>query len=95
MLLLLLDHDTVLFVAVFGETVALSVAHVPVSRVKQFLFNDTFSTQIDGSVTVTVQVANLLLSFTAYALIVAVPTAFAVTRPLLSTVATEVLLLSQ
>ena len=86
---LLLVQVTVLLVVLEGETVAVKVSVLPTCNVVEVLFKDTLLT---GTTTVTVQVA--LLPLFEVAIITAVPEAFAVTKPLLLTVATEVLLLA-
>ena len=85
----LLLHVTVLSVALLGLTVAVSVSVAPGVRVSEILFKRSPVTATVALETVTVQVADL---FPAFAVIVAVPAATAVTLPPLS-VATFVLLL--
>ena len=82
---LLLFQVTFLFVALEGETVAVSVSVALGARVREVLFK---LTPVTGMFTVTAQVADLLL---AVAVIVAVPEPTDVTRPEEDTVATFVL----
>ncbi len=89
----LLDQVTDLFVALDGETVSNNVSVPPIERVVLDLFRVTPATGTLFGVTVTEQVAVLLLS-TVVTVIVAVPTATAVTTPFV-TVATEGSLLDQ
>ena len=77
---------TVLFVALLGDTVAFRVSFEPMSMVVEGLLRDTDAT--DTGLTVTVHEADLP---PAVAVMVTVPTAFAVTTPLELTVATLVL----
>ena len=85
---LLEDQVTVLFVALSGFTVAVSVRVSPVFRIVEVMSNVTDSTAMTFFLTVTEQVAVLS---PALAVMVAVPSATAVTLPFASTVATEVL----
>ena len=87
---LLDDHVTFLFVAFDGETVAINVSESPTVSDKLLLFRPTPVTATVAAVTVTLQVAVLDPS-TVFTVIVAVPAAFAVTRPEEDTVATAVL----
>ena len=80
---------TVLFVALSGFTVATRVAVSPSLSSSEDLSRVMDSTATTFFVTVTEQVADLLPAF---AVMVAFPSATAVTLPLASTVATEVLL---
>ena len=90
-LVLLLLQVTFLFVALLGETVAVSVSVAFGANVSVVLFR---LTPVTGTVTVTAQVAVLLPSVVV-TVIVAVPAAPAVTFPAVETVATLVLLLLQ
>ena len=90
-LVLLLLQVTFLFVALLGETVAVSVSVAFGANVSVVLFR---LTPVTGTVTVTAQVAVLLPS-AVVTVIVAVPDATAVTFPAVETVATLVLLLLQ
>lgn len=88
---LLETQDTFLFVALDGAIVAVSCSVPPTVNEVEVLFNDTLVTDIVAAVTVTEQVAVLLPSEVLTVMVV-VPTATAVTRPLLLTVATFELL---
>ena len=87
---LLLVQVTVLSSALSGLTVAVSVSLAPISRVSSVLLRVTEAT--GTGLTVTLQVA---LESPAWAVMVAVPLATAVTFPLESTVALDVSLLVQ
>ena len=78
-LVLLYFQVTVLSVAFAGVTVAFKLAVFPTFIDKAVLFNDILFTSIAGSVTVILQVAVFPLEV--FAVIVAVPTDFAVTFP--------------
>ena len=80
-----------MFVASLGVIVAVKVSVNPFARVREVLFR---LTPVTGTVTVTVQVAVLLPS-AVFTVIVAEPPATAVTFPLESTEATDVLELVQ
>jgi hypothetical protein len=86
--LLLLLHVTVLFVASAGETVAVNVSDVLLTRLRSVLFRDTLVTGTGTGATVTEQVAVLLPS-AVVTVMVALPADTAVTLPLEDTVATE------
>jgi hypothetical protein len=83
-------HDTLLFVALDGATVALSVSVLPTRSVVELLLRDTPVTATVGVLTVTVQVAVLLPS-ALVTVITALPADTAVTKPLWFTVATVAL----
>ena len=84
---------TVLFCAAVGNTFAISVIVSLVLSVATDLFNERLVTSV-GS-TVTLHVALRLVPSVVVAVIFAVPTALAVTTPVLDTVATEVFELFQ
>ena len=83
-------HVTVLSVALSGLTVATSVSLSPSFRDKDVLFSAMDVTATTFLLTVTEHVADLSPAF---AVMVAVPSLMAVTRPDASTVATEVFVL--
>ena len=85
-------HVTLLSLAVLGVMVAVSVSLPPSFKLSDVLFNVTTVTYC---FTVTEQVAFLPLPSLAVAVIVAVPTAFAVTTPEEDTVAMDVFELLQ
>ena len=89
---LLVDHITFLFVASVGKTVAIKVSLPPTSNERVFLFKVTLVT---GLFTVTTHVSFLVESNCEVTVIVAVPALSAVTLPVLSTLATEPLLVDQ
>ena len=82
------DHVTDLFVASEGSTVAIRVSESPSVIVREVLFKET---EVTGLLTVTAHDAVFDPSFV-FTVIVAVPAAFAVTKPSEETKATEVLL---
>jgi len=79
-------HVTALFVALLGATVGISVSVPPTARVMLVLFSDTPVTGIGVALTITVQAAVLPPS-AVVTVMVAVPTAIAVTNPFWLTVA--------
>ena len=87
-LVLFEDQVTALFVALEGETVAVSVSDAPTFRVNDDLFKETLVT---GTVTFTAHVA-VLFSSAVLTVMIAVPAALAVITPDEDTVATLVLL---
>ena len=91
---LLEDQVTFLFVALDGDTVAVSVCVWPSTKVRLVWFKLTPVTGTVAALTVTEQVAFLLPS-SVVTVIVAVPAFFAVTTPEVETVATVVLLEDQ
>ena len=88
---LLDDHETLVFVALEGETVAVRVPELPATRLIVDRFKETPVTEIVAAVTETVQVAFLKPSEVVQ-VIVAEPAALAVTVPSEVTEATEELL---
>ena len=89
----LLDfHVTVLFVALLGNTVAVNCMEYPLANSALVLFKEIDVARTTFCLTVTEQDALRLLPSVVLAVIIAVPGFFAVTRPLLLTVATELLL---
>ena len=94
MFVLELVHDTFLFVALEGKTVAVSFSVPPMSKVSEVLFNDIPVTATVFAWTVTEHVAFFPPSVVV-TVIVAEPAVFAVTTPDVETVATEVLLEDQ
>ena len=91
---LLDDQVTVLFVALEGVIVAVSVCVSPTIMLRDVLFRLTPVTEIVCALTVTVQVAFLPPSLVVTVIVVE-PAAFAVTTPEDVTVATDVLLEDQ
>ena len=89
---LLLVHSTSLFVALLGLIVATKLSLAPVTKFSAVLFKVTPVTDITGFFTVTLHVATLDPSFV-FTVIVALPADTPVTFPVVSTVATFVLLL--
>ena len=87
---LLLVHVTPLLLVVFGVTVAVNCNVLPIFTVAVVWFNVI---PVDNCLTVTLHVAVLLLPSFVFTVIVAVPTAFGVTKPDAFTVAIFVLLL--
>ena len=88
---LLDDHETLVFVALEGETVAVRVPELPATRLIVDRFKETPVTEIVAAVTETVQVAVFAPSVVVQ-VIVAEPAALAVTVPSEVTEATEELL---
>ena len=88
---LLDDHETLVFVALEGETVAVRVPELPATRLIVDRFKETPVTEIVAAVTETVQVAFFDPSVVVQ-VIVAEPAALAVTIPSEVTEATEELL---
>jgi hypothetical protein len=88
---LLLLHETFLFVALEGATVAVNVSELPTVMLVDVLFRDTPVTATEFVVTVTAQLAVLLPS-SVVTVMVALPTVTAVIVPP-DTVATAMLLL--
>ena len=88
---LLDDHETLVFVALEGETVAVRVPELPATRLIVDRFKETPVTEIVAAVTETVQVAVFAPSVVVQ-VIVAEPAALAVTIPSEVTEATEELL---
>ena len=88
---LLEDHETLVFVALEGETVAVRVPELPATRLIVDRFKETPVTEIVAAVTETVQVAVFAPSVVVQ-VIVAEPAALAVTVPSEVTEATEELL---
>ena len=88
---LLDDHETLVFVALEGETVAVRVPELPATRLIVDRFKETPVTEIVAAVTETVQVAVFAPSVVVQ-VIVADPAPLAVTVPSEATDATEELL---
>ena len=84
----LLSHVTVLFVALSGSTVAVSVSDAPV-EIGNSSSRDTPATGMLNTVTVQVAVLVSPVALGEVTVMVAVPAAPPVTTPLASTVATE------
>ena len=94
-LLLLVDQVTALFVVLFGSTVAVSCIVSPSIISALLLSSEIEVARTELCLTVTEHEALRLLPSVVLAVMVALPTAFAVTNPLLLTVATELLLVVQ
>ena len=90
-LVLLLDQLTFLFVALDGEIVGISVTVLPTLIVSEFELNETLVTAIGVTV---IEVVAVVVPFAvcAVAVIVALPWATPVTKPVLETVAIDSLL---
>jgi hypothetical protein len=85
---LLLDHATRLLVALAGATVAISCCCEPLAMDNEFLLNVTPETGTTALLTVTMHDAEINVPSVVVAVMIVVPGEWAVTKPVLSTLAT-------